>query len=104
MLVGLLAISGTALAVDIGSTYHITGCTDGELLMPVVYMWSQPGRLLWRSRVIGKLSGDGRADQGLKCQGSIVKVLDIKVKYVKVKSLDGKVGWVRNFFIGRAER
>ena len=104
MLVGLLAFGATALAVDIGSTYHITGCVNGELLLPVVHMWSKPGGIINGAQIIGKLSGGGRADQGLKCQGSIVKILDIKDKYVKVKSLSRDVGWLRNFFIGREEK
>ena len=89
---GLLAFGATALAVDIGSTYHITGCENGELIVPIVHLWSKPGGIINGARVIGKLSGDGRADQGLKCQGSIVKILDMKIVedrvFYKIKTLE----------------
>ncbi len=58
--------------------FHITGYENGELVTPIVNLWSKPGGLVSGAKVIGKLSGDGRADQGLKGQGSVVKLLEIK--------------------------
>lgn len=106
-LVVLLVFAGTAFAeVQIGANYHITGCHKGRLLMATVYMWSEPGGLSNGGRIIGNVSGD-RADQGLKCQGTMVKILDSeygnnKRLYYKIKTiLNRKVGWVSYFFIGK---
>ena len=107
VLVVLLVFAVTAFAeVQIGANYHITGCHKGQLLMSTVYMWSEPGGLSNGGRIIGKVSGDG-ADQGLKCQGAIVTILDSeygnnKRLYHKIKTiLNRKVGWVSYFFIGK---
>ena len=101
LLIVLLAFSSIAFADDIqlGANYHITGCENGELLVPIVHMWEKAGH----SHIVGMLSATSNSD---KCQGSIVKVLDAKVangrlRY-KVKSLVNRkvVGWVSHFFIG----
>ena len=76
----LLALVNSAAAseIKIGDLFHIIGCENGELLVPRVNMWSRPGGIGAGAKVIGKLSGDGRADQGLKCQGAIVELLERK--------------------------
>ncbi|OIN94855.1 MAG: hypothetical protein AUJ48_04340 [Deltaproteobacteria bacterium CG1_02_45_11] len=61
-----------------GDLFHITGYENGELVAPIVNLWDKPGGLGAGAKVIGKLSGDGREDQGLKGQGSVVKLLEIK--------------------------
>lgn len=95
---GLLAFGSTAIAADMGEKYHITGCEDGELLVPIVHLWERAGP----SHIVGKLEGTSKYN---KCQGEIVKVLDVttyngRVRY-KIKTSYGTVGWVSYFFIGR---
>ena len=85
---------------EIESQYHITGCEYGELIYPVVNIWSEPGR----GKIIGKLSGNSSE---LKCQGSIVIILEMrKVNcriFYKIKTIDNKIGWVIGSFIGMKE-
>lgn len=95
-----------ALDIKVGDRFHITGCEKGELMVPVVNMWNKPGGAIKGAKVIGKLSGDGREDQGLKCQGAIVELLEIKNVddriFLKVKSVvNSKVGWITDSFVGR---
>ncbi len=92
-------------ATEIGDKIHITGCENGVLQIPVVNMWSKPGGILAGAKVVGQLSGDGRADQGLKCQGAVVIIKDKQVvsgrTHYRVETIYGKVGWVTDSFIGR---
>jgi len=82
----------------IGRRVHITGCENGELVVPVVNLWDSPAR----TRVVGKLSGDGRADQGLRCQGAVVIIRDVRDTLYQVESVVGdQIGWVTEPFIGR---
>lgn len=104
----LLALVKPVAASDIkvGDRFHITGCENGELMVPVVNMWDKPGGLIEGAKVVGKLSGDGREDQGLKCQGAIVELLEIKNVdgriFLKIKSVvNSKVGWITDSFVGR---
>jgi hypothetical protein len=104
----LLSFSTSSLAwkPKAGELYRISGCENGELLVPIVFLWSKPGGAITGANVVGKLSGDGRKDQGLKCQGSVVKVLEIKEvsgrTFLKVYSVvNSKVGWITDSFIGR---
>ncbi len=97
-----LVIPVVALGVEIGDRFHVTGCKDGELLVPIVNLWSEPDGGI----VIGKLSGHGRADQGLKCQGSVVKLLEIKIVnnkvYLKIIAIvNPTIGWITDSFVGR---
>lgn len=90
----------------VGDLFHITGCENGELLVPVVNLWSKPGGAITGAKIVGKLSGDGRKDQDLKCQGSVVRVLKFKKDsgrtFLKVYSVvNSKVGWITDSFIGR---
>lgn len=92
-----------ALDVKVGDRFHITGCENGELLVPVVNMWSKPNNA---ADIIGILSGDGREDKGLKCQGAIVELLEItKVNgrnFLKIKSVVNlKEGWITDSFVGK---
>ena len=82
----------------IGRRVHITGCENGQLVVPVVNLWDSPAR----TSVIGKLSGDGRADQGLSCQGAVVIIRDVRDDVYQVESVVGdQIGWVTEPFIGR---
>ena len=92
--------------IKAGDRFHVTGCENGVLMVPVVNMWDKPGGAIKGAKVIGKLSGEGREDQGLKCQGAIVELLEIKNfdgrVFLKVKSVvNFKVGWITDSFVGR---
>ena len=101
----IFIFSSPVLAIDIGKKYHITGCENGQLMVPVVNMWSKPGGIAAGARVVGKLSGDGRADQGLQCQGAVVEILDIQGHFIQIQSVvNGNVGWVTKPFIGRRSK
>ncbi len=102
----ILISSVEAREVKSGDLFHVTGCENGELLVPVVNMWSKPGGFLTGAKVVGKLSGDGREDQGLKCQGAVVRTLEIrKFKgriFLKIKSVvNSKIGWITDSFVGK---
>jgi hypothetical protein len=77
---------------------HITGCEGGELVVPVVKLWDSPAK----TRVLGQLSGDGREDQGLRCQGSVVVIHKTDGEMFEVEAvIGGQRGWVSALFIGR---
>lgn len=85
-----------------GDLFHITGCENGELMVPVVNLWNGPER----TQVVGRLSGNGRADKGLKCQGAVVKALETTHAsgrtFIKIKSVVGsQIGWITDLFVGR---
>ena len=99
LLAAFLVTSADAWEPTVGDLFHVTGCENGTLLVPVVNMWNKPGGLAAGAKVIGKLSGDGRKDLGLQCQGSIVKVLKVKRvsgrTFLKIKSVvNSKIGWI----------
>jgi hypothetical protein len=48
-------------AAPIGDRVYISGCDFGILKVPVVDLWDSAER----TRVVGEVSGDGSADQGL---------------------------------------
>ncbi len=87
--------------------HHITGCNEaGELEVPVVNVWREPGGVSRTNRAVGKLSGNGRADQGLSCQGAVVVVLESRqvegrTFYHVASIVRGDDGWVSDSFIGR---
>ena len=86
----------------IGRRVHITGCENGELSVPVVNLWNTAQR----TSVIGKVSGDGREDRGLRCQGSVVIIRDVATvegrEMYQVETVVGdQIGWVSAPFIGR---
>ncbi|MEE8190159.1 MAG: hypothetical protein V3T79_01025 [Candidatus Scalindua sediminis] len=58
----ILISSAEAWEVKSGDLFHITGCENGELFVPIVNMWSKPGGLVAGAKVVGKLSGNGRED------------------------------------------
>ena len=101
----LLSLTYSSSALEVGEKFHITGCENGELMVPVVNLWSKPGGIINGAKVIGKLSGDGRPELGLKCQGSIVELLEIKQvdgkTYLKIKTIYSDVGWVTDLFLGK---
>ena len=103
LLVATFLVEAGALgAQEIGTLFHITGCERGELVVPLVNMWDSPQM----ARVVARLSGDGRPDQGLRCQGSVVKVLARSSRsgrtVLQIQSVvNGRVGWITDSFVGR---
>lgn len=100
----------SGLRIRPGHRAHITGCDERGLAVPVVNIWSHPGSViggagLKANRVVGRLSGDGREDRGLKCQGAVIIVREVRKTddtWYRVESLIGKQsGWVKADFIGR---
>ena len=100
-----LSLSTTSFAKnwmpDIGDLFHITGCEDGQLLVPVVNLWDKPGGLFDGAKVVGQLSGDGK-----KCQGAVVRLLEINEvegrMFLKVQSIvNSNIGWITNSFVGK---
>lgn len=90
----------------VGERFHVTGCERGKLVVPVVRLWSQPGGLAAGARPVGQVSGEGRADQGLECQGSVVIAREVRTvggrTFVKVETVVGsQVGWITDSFVGR---
>ncbi len=87
--------------------HHITGCNEaGELEVATVNVWLEPGGVSNTNRPVGKLSGDGREDLGLKCQGSVVVVVQSqqaegRTFYRVASVVRGDDGWVSESFIGR---
>ncbi|MEX2540327.1 MAG: hypothetical protein WD314_00905 [Trueperaceae bacterium] len=104
----MLADGDPADAQEVGRLYHITGCENGVLEVPTPNVWATPQRLLGNpSQPIGRLSGDGRPDQGLACQGAVVRILDSRVveggTVFQIESVvNGLRGWITEPFIGRA--
>ncbi len=99
---GVLLSIQVALAQQVGDRVHITGCENGELVLPVVNLWDSPSM----TRILGQVSGDGRADQGLKCQGAVVIVREVRQArgrtFVRVETVvESQIGWVTSLFIGR---
>ena len=89
--------------------FHVTGCENGDLVVPAVNLWDRPGGLSAGARPNGKLSGDGRKDRGLKCQGAVVLTKEIKTMsgrvWVKVVTLiGGRVGWFTDGSSARSAR
>lgn len=91
-----------------GEKFRISGCENGKLLTPLVNLWDKPGNLYDSAKIIGQLSGDGRKELGLECQGSVVKLIE-KQKingrtFLYVESIiNGKKGWITDSFIGKKE-
>lgn len=101
-LILLICSPADAKEIKPGDLFRITGCENGQLMVPVVNLWDSPER----TRVVGRLSGDGRPDQGLKCQGAVVKAQEVRSyngrTLIKVKSVVGsQTGWITNSFVGR---
>ena len=101
-----LGNSAAALEIMVGDLFHVTGCENGELVVPVINMWSKPGGIGAGARVVGKLSGDGRGDQKSKCQGAIVELLEITNVngrvFLKVKPVvNSESGWITDSFVGK---
>jgi len=89
--------------IRIGDAFHVTGCENGRLELSVVNLWESSDF----RRVIGRLSGDGRADQGLSCQGAVVTLRNVverdRRQILQVQSVvNGTVGWFTDSFVGRA--
>lgn len=87
----------------LGDAFHVTGCENGRLELPTVNLWASPDF----TRVIGRLSGDGRADQGLSCQGAVVALRDVAERngrqVLQVQSVvNGTTGWFTDSFVGRS--
>jgi hypothetical protein len=106
LMVLILISHSEALDLKRGDLFHITGCESGKLLVPIVDIWDKPGGSVEGAKVIGKLSGDGRVDRGLKCQGSVVSMIDIAIIrgqiFIKIQSVVHlSEGWVTDSFVGR---
>ena len=100
------AVLLSAPKLQTGDRFHITGCENGELMSGVVNLWSKPGGIVAGAKVVGKLSGDGRVDQGLKCQGSVVVTKEIQnvkgQEFIKVETIIGsQEGWITDSFSGK---
>jgi hypothetical protein len=85
----------------VGDRVHISGCDFGDLTVPVVDLWDSAER----TRVVGEVAGDGRADQGLRCLGAVVIVrsvdADRPTTMYEVETVVGNQrGWVSELFIG----
>ena len=92
--------TGARVASDprVGRRVHITGCENGELKLRLVNLWNTANR----SAVVGKLSGDGQAEQGFACQGAVVIIREVIGTMYQVESIAGdQTGWVSEQFIGR---
>ena len=85
-----------------GEAFHVTGCENGRLELPTVNLWATPDF----TEVVGRLSGDGRADQGLSCQGAVVVLRDVVERngrqILQVQSVvNGTTGWFTDSFVGK---
>jgi hypothetical protein len=85
----------------VGDRVHISGCDFGELTDPAVDLWDSADR----TRVVGQLSGDGGADQGLRCLGAVVIIRSVDsgqpTTMYEVETVVGNQrGWVSELFIG----
>ncbi len=100
----LLASSRGVEAQDdpkVGDRVHITGCENGVLQLSLVNVWDSP-----QGRIVGQLSGDGRADHGLECAGSVVILRERRVVrdrvFFRIDAIIGSThGWLTDSFIGR---
>lgn len=86
----------------VGERIHITGCENGELMLSVINMWDSPDM----RGIVGKLASAGRVDQGLRCQGAVVIVHEIRSArgriFIRIQTVvRGAFGWVTDSFIGR---
>ena len=93
--------SSTAQAAPIGDRVHISGCDFGVLKAPVVDLWDSAER----TRVVGEVSGDGPADQGLRCLGAVVIIRSVDsnqpTPMYEVEAVAGNQrGWLSDLFIG----
>ncbi len=92
-------------AVRVGDRFHITGCENGDLLLPLVNIWSQPPGSPG-ARPIATLSGQGRPDGAGRCQGAIVAALEVRTTggrtHIKIESVvNGTIGWITDSFVGK---
>ena len=91
----------TAQAPSRGDRVHISGCDFGDLKAPVVDLWDSAER----TRVVGEVSGDGAADQGLRCLGAVVIIRSVDsdrpTTMYEVEAVVGNQrGWLSELFIG----
>ncbi len=90
-------------AQEVGSLHHVTGCRNGELEVVTPALWASPERL----RVIGRLAGDGPAEEGLECQGAVVRILGTATgrddaRVFEIRSImNSRRGWILEEHIGR---
>ncbi len=103
-LIPLALSSLEAQSLAVGDRFHVTGCESGELLLPLVNIWSQP-TIATGGRPIATLSGQGRADGVGRCQGAVVATLEIRNiggrAHVKIESIvNGTIGWITDTFVG----
>ena len=83
--------------------FYVSGCERGEVMLPKVNVWSQPGGIAPGVRVVGQLSGEGRPPH--KCRGAVVILLRrLKTggrNWVQVEAVvGGKTGWFTSLFVG----
>ncbi len=91
--------------LQVGDRFHVTGCDNGALLVPLVNLWSRPISSP-DARPIATLSGRGRVDGAGRCQGAVVAALDIRTirgrTHIKIESVvNGTIGWITDSFVGK---
>lgn len=94
-------LPSTVQAVHVGDRVHISGCDLGDLTVPVIDLWNSAER----TQVVGQVSGDGRADQGLRCMGAVVIIRSVdadqpRTMYEVETVVGTQRGWVSERFIG----
>ena len=82
---------------QIGDLVYVTGCENGELLLPEIILWDTPHLV----RPIGIVRGTGPGDP---CEGELVIILDIVIldevpRYQIEATEGGATGWVTDSFI-----
>lgn len=102
---GLPSAAQAQIEPKAGDRFHIAGCENGELLVPVVNLWSQP-TFTPRARVIGQMSGGRIGATVDRCLGSVVAALEIRViddrTHIKIKTIvGGTTGWITDSFVGK---
>ena len=81
------------------NTVRLSGCENGDLVVPSINLWSVPGGLGAGASVIGSVRGGG---VGGRCRGDEVEVLEHTVasgrQFVRVRGAGGS-GWITDSFI-----
>ena len=96
-LLALALLAAPLAAQEPGELRQVTGCENGELVLPILNLFAGPPP----ARVMGKLSGTSRTD---RCHGAFVNVLATQPggRWVQVETVvRGDVGWISRLLIGR---
>lgn len=105
-LVLVVVFAAPLSAQEVGALHRITGCENGELVVPRPNVWSSPQRLLGpQPTVVGQLTG-GSPGRRVQCRGGdVVRVLERttyegRPVYRIVAVVNGLEGWITPGFIG----